>query len=131
MGRVESVPDVLFVEFNPVTSQQLSKLVLSFCVVPEGLPKIAQAFKPGTGVRTTSESRRDGRKASKSVKCQKLRCSRPDEARNYGHGGGAPGMNTILRVYPESGQSVIVLGNLDPPTASRMGDWLDARMPLK
>ena len=31
---------------------------------------------------------------------------RPDEARTYGHGGGAPGMNAILRVYPESGQSV-------------------------
>jgi CubicO group peptidase (beta-lactamase class C family) len=28
---------------------------------------------------------------------------RPDEARSYGHGGGAPGMNGILRVYPESG----------------------------
>ncbi len=57
--------------------------------------------------------------------------SRPDEARTYGHGGGAPGMNAILRVYPESGQSVIVLGNLDPPSASRLGDRLHARMPLK
>jgi CubicO group peptidase (beta-lactamase class C family) len=56
---------------------------------------------------------------------------RPDEARSYGHGGGAPGMNAILRVYPESGQSVIVLCNLDSPSASRMGDWLHARMPLK
>jgi len=56
---------------------------------------------------------------------------RPDEARTYGHGGGAPGMNAILRVYPESGQSVIVLCNLDSPSASRMGDWLDARMPLR
>jgi D-alanyl-D-alanine carboxypeptidase len=56
---------------------------------------------------------------------------RPDEARTYGHGGGAPGMNAILRVYPESDQSVIVLCNLDSPSASRMGDWLHARMPLK
>jgi CubicO group peptidase (beta-lactamase class C family) len=55
----------------------------------------------------------------------------PDEVRTYGHGGGAPGMNAILRVYPESGQSVIVLCNLDHPSASRMGDWLHARMPLK
>ena len=55
----------------------------------------------------------------------------PGEVRTYGHGGGAPGMNAILRVYPESGQSVIVLGNLDSPSASRMGDWLHARMPLK
>jgi len=53
----------------------------------------------------------------------------PNEVRTYGHGGGAPGMNAILRVYPESGQSVIVLCNLDSPSASRMGDWLHARMP--
>jgi CubicO group peptidase (beta-lactamase class C family) len=55
----------------------------------------------------------------------------PEEVRTYGHGGGAPGMNGILRVYPESGQSVIVLCNLDPPSASRLGDWLHARMPLE
>lgn len=54
---------------------------------------------------------------------------RPDEVRTYGHGGGAPGMNAILRVYPETQQSVIVLGNLDSPSASRMADWLDLRMP--
>jgi hypothetical protein len=40
-------------------------------------------------------------------------------------------MNAILRVYPESGQSVIVLCNLDSPSASRMADWLHARMPLE
>lgn len=55
----------------------------------------------------------------------------PDESRTYGHGGAAPGMNGILRVYPESGQSVIVLCNLDSPSASRIGDWLHARIPLK
>jgi CubicO group peptidase (beta-lactamase class C family) len=56
---------------------------------------------------------------------------RPDEVRTYGHGGGAPGMNGILRVYPESGQSVIVLCNLDPTSASLNGDWLHTHMPLK
>jgi hypothetical protein len=61
----------------------------------------------------------------------KVRAGRPDEAWSFGHGGGAPGMNAILRVYPESGQSVIVLCNLDSPSTSRMGDWLHARMPLK
>jgi D-alanyl-D-alanine carboxypeptidase len=55
----------------------------------------------------------------------------PDEVRTYGHGGGAPGMNAMLRVYPESGQAVIVLCNLDSPCASRLGDWLHARMPLE
>ena len=55
---------------------------------------------------------------------------RPEEARTFGHGGTAPGMNGILRVYPESGQSVVVLCNLDTPSASRIGDWLHARLPL-
>lgn len=56
---------------------------------------------------------------------------RQDEAPTYGHGGSAPGMNGILRVYPESGQCVIVLCNLDSPSASRMADWLHAHMPLR
>jgi D-alanyl-D-alanine carboxypeptidase len=56
---------------------------------------------------------------------------RPEDGQTYGHGGGAPGMNGILRVYPDSGQSVIVLCNLDSPSASRIGDWLHARMPLE
>ena len=55
---------------------------------------------------------------------------RPDEQRSYGHGGVAPGMNAILRVYPDSRQCVIVLCNLDSPTASRIGDWLHSRIPL-
>lgn len=46
------------------------------------------------------------------------------------HDGGAPGMNAILRVYPESGQSVIVLCNLDSPSASRIGDWLSGPRPF-
>ena len=60
-----------------------------------------------------------------------LQVGRPKEARSYRHDGGAPGMNGILRVYPESGRSVIVLCNLDSPSASWMGDWLRVRMPLK
>ena len=56
---------------------------------------------------------------------------RPEKERTYGHEGGASGMNGFLRMYPESRQSVIVLCNLDPPSASRIGEWLHARMPLK
>jgi hypothetical protein len=40
-------------------------------------------------------------------------------------------MNGILRVYPESGESVIVLCNLDSPSASRMEIGSTLRMPLK
>jgi CubicO group peptidase (beta-lactamase class C family) len=46
-----------------------------------------------------------------------------------GHGGGAPGMNGDLRIYPKSGYVVAVLANLDPPAAGRVADFLDPRLP--
>jgi D-alanyl-D-alanine carboxypeptidase len=50
--------------------------------------------------------------------------------RSFGHGGGAPGQNGDLRVFPESGYVVVALSNLDPPAASRMVDFIAARLPL-
>jgi D-alanyl-D-alanine carboxypeptidase len=50
--------------------------------------------------------------------------------RSYGHGGGAPGMNGSLRVYPELGYIVVALSNLDPPAASRLVNFFAARMPV-
>ena len=51
-----------------------------------------------------------------------------DEAGNgfVGHGGGAPGMNGDLRIYPESGYVIAVLANLDPPAAQRISGHLNA-----
>ena len=46
-----------------------------------------------------------------------------------GHGGGAPGMNGDLRIYPKSGYIVAVLANLDPPAAQRISEFLDLRLP--
>ena len=46
-----------------------------------------------------------------------------------GHGGGAPGMNGDLRIYPNSGYVVAVLANLDPPSAQRISSYLDGRLP--
>jgi D-alanyl-D-alanine carboxypeptidase len=46
-----------------------------------------------------------------------------------GHGGGAPGMNGDLRIYPKSGYVVAVLANIDPPAAQRISDFLDPRLP--
>jgi CubicO group peptidase (beta-lactamase class C family) len=48
---------------------------------------------------------------------------------SVGHGGGAPGMNGDLRIYPRSGYVVVVLANLDPPAAQLISDWLDPRLP--
>ena len=46
-----------------------------------------------------------------------------------GHGGGAPGMNGDLKIYPKSGYVVAVLANLDPPAAGRVSEFLDTRLP--
>jgi D-alanyl-D-alanine carboxypeptidase len=47
-----------------------------------------------------------------------------------GHGGGAPGMNGDLRIYPKSGYVVAALANLDPPAAEQITEDLESRLPL-
>jgi D-alanyl-D-alanine carboxypeptidase len=49
--------------------------------------------------------------------------------KSYGHGGGAPGMNGDLRVFPQSGYVLVSLANVDPPAASRLLDFYELRMP--
>jgi len=49
--------------------------------------------------------------------------------RGYGHGGGAPGMNGELRIFPQLGYVVVSLSNLDPPAATRLVDFFSLRMP--
>jgi CubicO group peptidase (beta-lactamase class C family) len=48
-----------------------------------------------------------------------------------GHGGGAPGMNGDLRIYPKSGYVVAVLANIDPPAAQRVSEYVDVRLPTE
>ena len=54
-----------------------------------------------------------------------------NETRCFGHGGGAPGMNGILQICPVPGYVIAVLSNLDPPAASRVGDFVTNRLPGK
>lgn len=54
-----------------------------------------------------------------------------DGARNFGHGGGAPGINSDLKIFPESGYVVIVMGNLSPPSAQRVSSYIAARLPAR
>ena len=44
--------------------------------------------------------------------------------------GGAPGMNGELAIC-DSGYTIAVLSNLDPPAASRIADFIKARLPAK
>lgn len=47
----------------------------------------------------------------------------------FGHGGGAPGMNGELKIFPDSGYVVAVLANLDPPAAGKIADFIAAKLP--
>jgi CubicO group peptidase (beta-lactamase class C family) len=49
--------------------------------------------------------------------------------RCFGHGGGAPGMNGMLQICPATGYVVAVLSNLDPPSATRVSDFMLNRLP--
>ena len=49
--------------------------------------------------------------------------------RVLGHNGGAPGMNGELRIYPESGYTVVVLANRDPPAAQALANFIAERLP--
>ncbi|HQR45088.1 MAG TPA: serine hydrolase domain-containing protein [Thermoanaerobaculia bacterium] len=51
--------------------------------------------------------------------------------RSFGHGGGAPGMNAELRIYPASGYVVAVMANLDPPAATNLAGSIRDRLPAK
>jgi D-alanyl-D-alanine carboxypeptidase len=55
----------------------------------------------------------------------------PDGNGWVGHGGGAPGMNGDLRIYPKTGYVVAALTNLDPPAAQRITEYLDPRLPTQ
>jgi D-alanyl-D-alanine carboxypeptidase len=52
----------------------------------------------------------------------------PDGWGAVGHGGGAPGMNGELRIFPASGHVVAVLANLDPPAAQRAWMFVELRL---
>jgi len=54
-----------------------------------------------------------------------------DGVRSFGHGGGAPGMNGDLQIYPQSGYVIAVLANLDPPAAGRISEFIGSRLPEK
>jgi D-alanyl-D-alanine carboxypeptidase len=48
----------------------------------------------------------------------------------WGHGGGAPGINGELRVFPSPGYVLVSLSNFDPPAAIRPVNYFEIRMPL-
>jgi CubicO group peptidase (beta-lactamase class C family) len=42
--------------------------------------------------------------------------------RIVGHGGGFPGINSDLSIYPDRGYTVVVMSNYDPPVAQRIAE---------
>jgi CubicO group peptidase (beta-lactamase class C family) len=55
----------------------------------------------------------------------------PGSGRFMGHGGGAPGMNGDLLHFPDSGYTIVVLANRDPPVAQSIAGFLATRLPAK
>jgi CubicO group peptidase (beta-lactamase class C family) len=53
----------------------------------------------------------------------------PEGHRYLGHGGGAPGMNGMLMIFPDTGYTVVVLANLDPPVAQNLANFIGDRLP--
>ena len=54
-----------------------------------------------------------------------------DDVRFFGHGGGAPGMNGRMSIFPASGYVIVVLANLDPPAADTIAQFIEQRLPVK
>jgi CubicO group peptidase (beta-lactamase class C family) len=85
-----------------------------------------------------AEALRTGKLVSRDLLAQATRDQTPGGAgygfgfqsgKFFGHGGGAPGMNGDLAVYPDTGYVIVVLSNLDPPAASRVANYIRARLP--
>lgn len=50
--------------------------------------------------------------------------------RVVGHNGGAPGMNAQLDIHWNTGYTVVVLANLDPPVATEWAKYISDRLPV-
>ena len=50
--------------------------------------------------------------------------------RIVGHNGGAPGMNAQLDIHWNTGYTVVVLSNLDPPAATEWAKYISDRLPV-
>ena len=57
--------------------------------------------------------------------------SREGSMRSFGRHGGGPGINSDLKIIPDAGYVIAVMGNLDPPAALRVANFAAARLPLK
>jgi hypothetical protein len=55
----------------------------------------------------------------------------PAGLRFFGHGGGSPGMNGRLSVFPASNYVVVALANIDPPAADHVARPIREQLPLK
>ena len=52
----------------------------------------------------------------------------PDGIRSIGHGGGAPGMNASFTIFTDTGYTIIVLANQDPPAADEISRFIKMQL---
>src|SRR5687768_4466715 len=91
---------------------------------------VLNIFKPAgmtrSGSEITGKTSTPGGRARYAYGFEDAR--NPDGWGAVGHGGGAPGMNGVLRIFPASGHVVAVLANLDPPAAQRAWMFVELRL---
>lgn len=61
--------------------------------------------------------------------CYGFGLSQEDGKRVVGHDGGAPGMNGQLDIRRDRRYVVAALANLDPPSAGRVANFINLRLP--
>jgi len=52
----------------------------------------------------------------------------PEGIRSIGHGGGAPGINGSFAIFPDTGYTIIVMANLDPPAADEISRFIKMQL---
>jgi CubicO group peptidase (beta-lactamase class C family) len=85
-------------------------------LMSEKTTKIMTSAKPGTIRKSRSTGKDVGYGYGFNVSQDGLR---------IGHGGGGPGINAELRIWPQTQNIIITLTNLDPPLASNFANKIE------
>jgi len=104
-GGYSTVEDLLRFANALTTHKLLSPKSLDLLVSGEPVTSVGKSYSFGSGGRTW------------------------DGVRYFGHNGGFPGMNGDLEISLQSGYTIIVLANIDPPAAQRISEFIGSRLP--
>lgn len=93
------------------------------------LVKFARALQSGTLISAESLAAATGPQNLKGWYGYGFMVSGEGRNRQFGHEGGAPGMNAILNVKPMQGCAVVGLSNFDPSSMANIVNFVTLRLP--